>query len=200
MLEYSVLADSYNPSLSDPVKNQFITGSSNQDLIKYFKAWFMMLLKHPSTYIDAYLANYYQYFYPSDTRFYPQVIDSVQYMYRANLALGVLFHYPSSLLSIEQNMAQLQGVWKATPIAFLLDSPVTYIWLLILCFSYSMRRQRSLTLTTLLLPIGVLLICLLGPTNAAYGRYMYPIVLTLPTWTILTLCGKASSDISDNGK
>ena len=67
VLDYDVLAESYDPDLSDNVKSTY--HGETEDLKDYFSAWFQMLLRHPGIYIQATMNNYYQYFYPGESLF-----------------------------------------------------------------------------------------------------------------------------------
>lgn len=67
ILDYDVLAEKYNPELSDPVKITFRFRDNDDDpkldgyMKDYFKAWFAMLRRHPGVYIQATLNNIYSY-------------------------------------------------------------------------------------------------------------------------------------------
>lgn len=71
ILDYDVLAEKYNPELSDPVKITFRFRDNDDDpkldgyMKDYFKAWFAMLRRHPGVYIQATLNNIYSYNDPS---------------------------------------------------------------------------------------------------------------------------------------
>lgn len=67
ILDYDVLAEKYNPELSDPVKITFRFRDDDNDpkldgyMKDYFKAWFAMFRRHPGVYIQATLNNIYSY-------------------------------------------------------------------------------------------------------------------------------------------
>ena len=67
ILDYDVLAEKYNPELSDPVKITFRFRDNDDDpkldgyMKDYFKAWFAMFRRHPGVYIQATLNNIYSY-------------------------------------------------------------------------------------------------------------------------------------------
>lgn len=71
ILIYDRLADSYYPDLSDFTKGLYRQSSTKADLFRYFKAWFQMFWKHPDSYVQATINNYYYYFYPGPILFYP---------------------------------------------------------------------------------------------------------------------------------
>ena len=52
-----VVAASYDPDISDPVKALYQRDSGPGRLAQYFKVWFTCFLKHPSVYAEAFLAQ-----------------------------------------------------------------------------------------------------------------------------------------------
>ena len=57
VLEYETLAKRYNPTISDPVKNEFNKYTTKKELLAYLKVWFKCFFKHPLVYIEATLNN-----------------------------------------------------------------------------------------------------------------------------------------------
>ncbi|MCM1144268.1 MAG: DUF6020 family protein [Blautia sp.] len=184
ILDYSVLAEKYNPNVSDPVKDTFNEDASTKDLLQYFKVWFQMLLKHPGTYIQATMNNYYLYFYPSGKTFSNNSYQrSTVKMLDTNIRLepiGLKFSHPESLAPYRNYYeAVREGAVLFPPITILMI-PATYTWLLILLFFYSLQNRCDSAIAFLTLPCMLVLISLLGPCNGYYCRYLYPIILCMP--------------------
>lgn len=190
ILDYSVLAEKYDPDSSDPVKDTFNEGASTKDLIRYFKVWFQMLLKHPGTYIQATMNNYYLYFYPSERTF-----DNASYgrstakMIDTNTKLepiGLKFSHPESLAPYRNYYEVIREGFISFPPITILMIPATYTWLLILLFFYSLQNESSSAIA-FITPLCILvLVSLLGPCNGNYGRYLYPIILCMPFIVLAT--------------
>lgn len=184
VLDYDSLAEKYDPNKSDNVKSTFHEDASKEDLIRYFRAWKAMLLKHPGTYIQATMNNYYQYFYPGNIRFIRFTYDwSETCMERANTALEPLartFSYPEETAFARAFSDQFFKRINSFPVISLLMTPAIYTWILIIMLFYSFRAKKYKAFSVMIIPLAILLICILGPCNGDYGRYTFPIVVILP--------------------
>ena len=67
VLEYDTIADRYDPTLADPVKNKYNKDATSDDLKEYLKVWFKCFFRHPLVYIEATVHNIYGYFSPQQT-------------------------------------------------------------------------------------------------------------------------------------
>ena len=65
--DYDLLAEKYNPDISDPVKQTYKQTATISDLKRYAFTWFDMFLKRPDIYLLTTMNNYYLYFYPKNT-------------------------------------------------------------------------------------------------------------------------------------
>lgn len=186
ILDYSLLPIRYNGNVSDPVKNSYKEEASKEDLIRYFKVWFEMLKKHPGTYIQATMNNYYSYFYPVGKTLrnfaFETSSHSMGVATEQAAPLGMCFYYPESLETYRNAYEQIRdGAADLPPLAILM-LPSTYTWTLILLFFYGLRKKNKNAIAFLMIPCMIVLVCCLsGPCNGHYGgRYLYPIILSLP--------------------
>ena len=184
VLDYSSLGEKYNPNRSDEVKNTFKEYADRSDLLNYFKTWLKMFFKHPGTYIQATINNYYQYFYPNNIGFMRFSYSwSEECMGRTNNSIALLgqsFSYPEATASIRDFCDKFGDAIKFFPGISILMTPALYTWVLIILLFYGIRRRNSIAISLIVLPLAVLFICILGPCNGNYGRYSYPIVAALP--------------------
>ena len=184
VLDYDVIAKKYDPNKSDNVKSTFNEDASMQDLLRYFRAWTAMLAKHPGTYIQATMNNYYQYFFPGSIRFIRFSYDwSATCMERANNALEPIkqtFSYPKKTAAFRSFSDLFFSKINSFPVLSLLMTPAVYTWILIVMFFYAVKKKRYEALSLVMIPLAILLICVLGPCNGNYGRYTFPIVVILP--------------------
>lgn len=194
VLDYNSIIENYNPEKSDNVKGTFNEKASKEELINYFKVYFRMFLKHPSHYIQATINNYYYYFYPG-----PHLADYYWgYKYGEDVLMTDLnkrfqmigvesaFSYPKLLKKYRETYEKLRENLSELPIISLLKSAATYSWILILLVIYCIKNKNkeALALTS---PLCIqLLICLAGPCNGWYFRYLYPIAVCLPA--VIMLC------------
>ena len=190
ILSYNQLADKYNPNLADPVKNTFNEFATKSDMKQYFRCWFQMLKKHPGIYLQAIINNKYRFFYPSsilsNPYFYSWSVNSMEIT--NNLTADEIhtdFAYPPQLNIFRNTYEQFREAIFHLPVLSVLLSSATYTWLLILwtCYCLKCKNITSILYTT---PLYVqLLICMAGPCNGDYFRYIYPIAVCLPV--VITL-------------
>lgn len=143
-----------------------------------------MLTKHPGSYVQATMNNYYQYFYPGKTVFsrlgYQWSQENMVNINNAIQPLGQKFYYPSIFNKQRVLIDEASNYVSALPGLSLFMSPAIYSWLLILLFFFGIRSKNRRILVLTLIPIFVMLICLLGPCNGSYARYSYPVVVLMP--------------------
>lgn len=177
-MTFEEMSEAYIPEMSDPIKNHFEVFPESEDLAKYLKVWFKYLLKHPVTYVDAYLHNFYGYFYPDRTEYK----DGLGwYLCHATEQVDVYFNpeFAAQRNSIEQFAYFLRNL----PVIGIFYSTGIYTWFLILIFSYLMYNKRYKHLLILVPSILTLVVCCLSPVGA-YIRYSQPIMANMP----LLLC------------
>ncbi len=190
ILSYNQLADKYNPNLADPVKNTFNEFATKSDMKQYFRCWFQMLKKHPGIYLQAIINNKYRFFYPSsilsNPYFYSWSVNSMEITNSLTAdEIHTDFAYPPQLNIFRNTYEQFREAIFHLPVLSVLLSSATYTWLLILwtCYCLKCKNITSILYTT---PLYVqLLICMAGPCNGEYFRYMYPIAVCLPV--VITL-------------
>lgn len=186
VLDYDVLADSYDPDISDPVKSTY--HGSKETLIDYVGVWFKMLLRRPDIYIQATMNNYYQYFYPGKEPLTYFTYEWGKYqMESLNESIQTDFHMPESLNYARNSYETLREDIFNLPILSLLKTPAVYIWIALLFMGYCLRK-KSLVGIIYCCPMFVqLLIFITGPTNGYYCRYEYPMFIYLPVVILLGL-------------
>ena len=67
VLDIESAASAYDPRLADPVKDRCNPEMTGEDLRAYLACWAKMGLRHPSSYLCAWLNLVYGYFYPSES-------------------------------------------------------------------------------------------------------------------------------------
>lgn len=186
VLDYDVLAESYDPDLSDNVKSTY--HGETGDLKDYFSAWFQMLLRHPGIYIQATMNNYYQYFYPGESLFNGYSYSwGGQVMETVNGNEGTDFSQPEATRQLREGYESIRDDTFRIPLLSWLSSPALYTWAAILYLLYSLRRKSLLGFVYGVPMLVQMLIFITGPTNGAYCRYEYPMLIYLPAVLLLGL-------------
>lgn len=173
-LNFEEIAKEYIPEMSDPIKNKFEYNPTNEQLSNYFKLWFKLLLKHPITYIDAYLNNFYGYFYPDRTEYK----DGLGW-YLCHNTEQVDVHFNPKFENQRNNIEQFAYFLRNIPLVGLLYSTGIYTWFLIIIFAYLMYNKKYKYILILVPSILSLVVCLLSPVGA-YIRYSQPIMANMP--------------------
>lgn len=184
VLDVENLAELYDPILSDPVKNTFRETAGGEELQNYFRVWLEMGLKHPSTYLEAFLANKDRYFSLFENRSELYTYGkSTERMEKTNADardLGMDLHHPAALNRARSAYESLFTLITGLPLIELLKSSAFAVLTLLLWLGYCVHRRclRAAVLETPLLVILCNLI--LGPCNGQYVRYSYPLFFCLP--------------------
>ena len=183
------MAWSYSPWLSDGVKYRFQWDITCPAAREYYRTWFRMGLKKPGIYAAATLENYYQYFYPSENLDYVDAEYSEEiYGKIKEIAEDVVFHHPEALRGYREAYERVRAdLFTALPL-FALDNAATYDWLLLIWLAWLLCRGKRGSLLLCIPLLTVLLFCLVSPVNGFYGRYQYPMIISLP-WSVLASKG-----------
>ena len=173
------IADTYNPICSDGVKAYFQTHPDATYMKSYFKVWFQQLLKHPTTYIQAFFDHVYGYFYPNLHNYGD---------YIATFYIGNSDQWHDGHLNIEFGITdyKMRRILEHTlyltekiPVLGMLLSAGMHTYILLGEFVYLLAHKRKREILILIPGFCVLLICLASPVNA-YLRYAMPIMAALP--------------------
>lgn len=177
VLDYNTIGTVYNPLISDAVKGTYKGDDSK--LLEYFKVWSTMFLKHPRTYIEAFLGGTYLYYYPFGSvpfgLAFPNKIET-------NPAINTGFfdfHYDISDSTVRMFTWNILYLVSKLPGISLLFHPGTYIWLLLIAAVYAITRKKK-TLIFGMIPAAItFLSCIASPLNGSV-RYSFPLFLMTP--------------------
>lgn len=180
-VELTKLADLYTPDFSDPVKGEFALYPKTSYLKAYFHVWGQQMLKHPDTYIQAFLNQTYGYFYPEkESRrdgiafFNIEDVHDSQGEYM-NFAFGIKNGFGRRLLIIYAHLI------KAIPVIGILYSPGMYTYILLGCIVLLVAKKKWRELIVYIPGFCVLLICMSSPVTACL-RYALPNIISFPLY------------------
>lgn len=174
VLKYETLAKRYNPTISDPVKNEFNKYTTKKELLAYLKVWFKCFFKHPLVYIEATLNNIYGYFSPQSTNWY------IYYKYDTRITEDKLvnYHY-NNLSSLRLILSSFAQGFPYIPLIGLISNIGFNTWLLLGLTTYSIFKKKKEYLIVLSPLLISLLICVASPVNT-YFRYAMPFIFIMP--------------------
>lgn len=189
--EYDLLAEKYNPDISDPVKQTYKKTATISDLKRYAFTWFDMFLKRPDIYLLAAMNNYYLYFYPKYTG---SLLTNYGFasgeMFLANkncAEINLDLHFPTALNGIRNWYEKTREWIFSLPLLRSFHVSAFFVWGLFLYETYCItKRNRDAFLIGIPMLIQVL-IFLTGPTNGNYARYIFMLKACLPVIIIFGL-------------
>ena len=100
-------------------------------------------------------------------------------------ALGQSFSYPEQTKHFRYASDAINERLLSFPGTSLLMTPAVYVWLLLTMLFYALRGKKRAALALLVPSLGILLVCMTGPCNGYYGRYLFPLVALMPSLILL---------------
>jgi len=177
--ELSEIAEQYDPEVSDPVKAMFVAHPSREQLTAYVRVWLKQLLKHPDTYIQAFLNQNYGYFYPNRREIQPDLFifyfNGSEKWEDGNLVL----EHAIKNTAVRKHLENYCYFLYSMPVIGMLFGVGLYVYQLLGETVYLMAVKRKRHIALLIPSLCILLICLASPVNAKV-RYMLPVMAVLP--------------------
>lgn len=174
----------YTPKVSDGVKIQFRNEAYQSNPARYGKLWLKWGLRHPFTYLNAWLMTSYGFWYP-DT-----VIDVYRgnsvftYTYEDSSYFGYEVEEPgkrqSKLPFLDElyRRMSLEVFQQKVPVVSMLFSPGFLFWVWCFGLGFLWYTGRNRKLSAYLLPVFLFSTVLLGPTYLV--RYVVFLWFLLP--------------------
>lgn len=184
VLDYKNLRKNYNPNTSDPIKNTFRESSTNEQRLQYLKTWAGMFRKDPVLYLEAVIANKYEFIYAKGNLggFYGYNYSGKNMKrVNGNKEIAFDFHHLKGLEKHRERYEKYRLRLFSLPGLKLLRSASTYVWALILLIFYVLKQGSKKKSFALLVPyVMYFLVLMAGPGNGSYIRYLYPYIVTFP--------------------
>lgn len=181
----------YNPKLSDPVKVNFQNQTFAADKSKYIGLWMRIGLKKPLSYINAWLANSYGFWYP-DTVIDVYTGNTVfTFTYQDSSYFGYEVEEPGfrdskiPWLDEAYRKLALEISQEKIPIYSMLYSPGGIFWGIAFVFAYVLYRRKYHLVIPYLMVLLVWLTVLLGPTYLP--RYVLIFWFGLPLFVAMMM-------------
>ena len=174
-----VLADSYDPTIADPVKALYNQSSTLKDMSAYFIAYLRGGFKHPLIYGKAFLVHTYGWYCPT-------VSNEIRYETDYDkIASGVLFPGSDKIL-----VFCYRFLTRIFPFG-VMENVGLFVWLLAFITVYTVSERKKARIT--LLPLWIsFLICLASPCFWGHPRYALPILAGLPFCFVIIQGHKAA--------
>lgn len=168
----------YTPDISDPVKGLYNLDATTTDLINYFKAWFIGLIKHPLVYVEAFFQHVYGWFYPG-------VVNVIRYH-----ATDEIITAPAFFVAAREYIKVFYEKLGYIPPFSLLENMGAYVWTL-----FWLLFKKGPKSKWLLFPLFMsLLICMASPAFYQHPRYGYPILISIPFISAILINSQNNED------
>lgn len=170
LTDVDLVAEKYDPDISDPICGLYLRDSGRTNLASYFKVWAVDFFKHPAVYAEAFLVHVYGWFDPG--------VNNV-IRYEAHSELSELFRQGGLVSGADEALRLFYQFVEYIPFLAVLENVGVYTWLLFLLGGMvgSGRIKRGVLLTPLFVS---LLICMAAPCFYLHPRYAFPIMFSIP--------------------
>lgn len=193
IFEYDTWAELYEPELSDPVKARMrregIYSTMTVFADEYFEVWWQQFLKHPATYVQAYLNNCFGYFYPDCKEYKEGLGWYIMWQFTFKLEE---FHpvFRESTKALQEFLEKLPEQIRSLPGIGMLYSCGFYTWVTLALAAMVCMKKRWRVLIAFLPALSNILICTASPVNA-YVRYALPVFAVAPILiAVVFWCGR----------
>ena len=172
VFNFKYMGQSYDPDISDHVKNLYNKDASKDDLNEFFGVWFKYLKKYPLVYVESLINSTYGYFYSGKS-------TNQLYLYGYNTStIKFLDIKPLAVFSsVRTAITRMMQIFYKVP--FFMNQVAYYDWLLIFSCVYIMIKKKWKYLIPLTPLLATLLTCLASPVNGSF-RYILPIIFSTP--------------------
>ena len=182
---------SYNPYLSDPIKNQANEALLKENTVDFLKLWIKVGLQFPDEYFESLVTNTMGYWYPLNQGGYVTMDVS---LYHTLIEIGEEIQKEDycPIAGEIYNPLFYEGNYKYVPILGYLFRMAIYVWFFIYAFLWSVYKKDRKGILLLCLPLAYLLSCMAGPTAAL--RYIYSMIVCIPIFIYMLINSQENID------
>lgn len=191
VLDIENMEEWYNPNSADSIKNVSINNGkvslTNEEVFHFLMAWINCGLRHPMTYVDAFLELKNQFLYSTSitgiTKVSPNTLttDNSRYSFHSLLwQRDLRIEYPEKMATVRRIFEDLRTKACMLPVIRLFCISPTYTWLalLVIFFFLKQKAARVLPLTFMLVIMGMVIFVTL--LDGYDFRYSFPLAFVLP--------------------
>lgn len=168
------VAELYQPNYADPVKNAFLEENLG-DFLPFYLEW---SVGHPFEFAESLWASTYGYFYIGQTTGAPPVMVL---FYDTALDQVYEYEYLPVFSELRDLLSRWCSVWSDKPVLQWFVLPGLYVWLLIACLCYSIRRKAPPgMLAAVFMPLALTVAAACVSPVDGYLRYVFGLVMVMP--------------------
>ena len=170
------LAERYQPTISDNVKNNFNDKEFENNKLEFIELWMKLCIKYPRTAIESFLCNSYGYWYPEfDNWVVARIAYVRQLEYEPDVKLSLS---PIVNLNFVKQYDSLIDR-RDLPLNSMLYSIGFAFWVVIIMMTYAIYKKEYKLLLIYIPTIILWLTCLASPVSGEF-RYIYSMFVCLP--------------------
>lgn len=156
--------ENYNPFLADNIKNFFDYTVIQENRSLFIKLWLRKGARYFGSYVNAFLDNTYQAWYPGTSVVKDPAAGETSY-FRMNMCAGG--YRDSKMPRLLQFYERIAGdfYYQKIPVLRLLFAPGAMLWVVFFTFVYCLYRKKRATVVPLLLILACCLTVLAGPVS-----------------------------------
>ncbi len=170
----SELAEAYDPMISDPVKNRFLSLANEEQMDKFWTIWKKGFFECPLVFIRGFLSHSYGYFYPGqdcwENRTAIYTLDFHSEFFS--------FEYTWGNSPVRDKMIEYAEWVYRFPATNILYRPGVQM-LILISLGVFVLKGKNKRYICVLVPGLMMIFVVFSPVNA-YFRYMLPVFVTLP--------------------
>lgn len=165
----------YRPARADNIKRYYNKYATRQDMLAYVSLWRSQLMRHPETYVEAFLNMNYPWIYPHG-RYAELYYNGICHKAAKEMLPGL--ENPEQLQTARNTLNTIISKLQKMPVVSWIFAFSSYVWLLIfsiVLLGKQKKYKEIIALGFLILNQGI---CFIGPV--AYLRYALPLFMTAP--------------------
>ena len=195
VLDYSSIADLYDPVNADPVKSTFRSKASAEEIMCYLRIWIGMFFKHPGVCLSATLNQSYFLVYPLYVSVKCYTGYETGWHWQQTL-FGSDLGFSASETILTPYRAMMTNVWlfmSKMPIPGVPAHPAVNILILLGLILLGLQKKDGKLLILCVPCLLTVFVVILAPCTSNGARYCFPIIYSMPV-----LIGYARSSLSDD--
>lgn len=154
----------YNPFLSDDIKNNFDYEVVKNREREYLKLWFCKGVQYPKTYLESFLDNTYQAWYPG-TSIYTKPGDGETYYFDMSMRAGGERETKAPILLEFYRKIATEHYYQKIPVLRLFFSVGAMFWLHLFVLFYAIYQRNKPLIMAMLMALLCCATALLGPVS-----------------------------------
>lgn len=185
----------YNPTISDPVKNEFKTEKYNENKFDIIKLYLKLAVKYPGETIEAFISNTYGYYYPEVVT-YEVATGNYTSPFEAEQVIDI---HSAPIINIPLIDKLVKAMYKKEiPVVGFVANIGLCFWLFMLLAAYCCYKKMYRKIQVFIPILVLFLTCIASPVSGEL-RYIYSMYTVMPLLITATFFIE-KEDTNDEGK